>query len=270
MSTVIRTNTARKRVAQFVAVAALAFAQQLVAAEHLVQVMSNVFIPRNITIEAGDTIRFKNTRGGFHDVKADDGSWGRDPGANGWTFLHTFNTVGQDRAYCSVHSGPGRDVDLNMNMIITIVPKVIVGPTFEINQGISGAWFNPATSGQGILFDIEPNTEFIFGAIFTYDTAAAAKLGAPEHRWLTVQGNYSGDSAELPIFLTSGGVFDQPTATTTAPIGTATVTFNSCTEGSIDYVLNDPPLTGTIPLQRVIAGTEALCDQLATTAAGNN
>jgi len=138
------------------------------------------------------------------------------------------------------------------------------GPTFTINQGVAGAWFNAATSGQGVLFDIEPNTEFIFGAIFTYDTAAAAKLGAPEHRWLTVQGNYSGNSAELPIFVTSGGLFDQSTGTTTVPVGTATVTFSSCTEGSLAYILNDPPLSGTIPLQRVIAGTETLCEQLAT------
>ena len=231
-----------------------------------VSVRSNVFIPNNITIRAGDSLRFRNQGGGFHDVVADDGSWGLAlPSAAIWVLTHRFDDVGTEFAHCSVHSQAGRPIATNMNIQINIEPAVVEPPpSFAINQGISGAWFNPATSGQGILFDVEPNTSFIFGAIFTYETAAAAKLGSPDHRWLTVQGNYSGNSAQLPIFLTSGGVFDQPVATTTAPIGTATVSFTSCTEGSIAYVLNDPPLSGTIPLQRVIAGTEALCSQLAS------
>lgn len=268
MSIIGRTHSIRVRLAKIIGVAALIAAQHATAAIVDVQVRSNVFIPNDITVEAGDTIRFRNLGGGFHDVVADDGSWGLSQPSNfNWTFTHKFETVGTEFAHCTVHSQAGADISANMNMKIT----VIAGgppppPTFAINQGIAGAWFNPATSGQGILFDIEPNTEFIFGAIFTYETATAAKLGAPEHRWLTVQGNYSGNTAELPIFLTSGGVFDQPVATTTAPIGTATVTFNSCTEGSIAYVINDPPLTGTIPLQRVIAGTEGLCNQIATPA----
>ena len=239
------------------------------AAEISVGVRSNAFSPNEVTIEAGDTIRFFN-QGGLHDVVADDGTWRLPiPSANPWVFRHRFDNVGTEFAHCSVHSQPGRPIANNMNIKINIIEGT-PPPSFAINQGISGAWFNPATSGQGILFDVEPNTSFIFGAIFTYETAAAAKLGSPDHRWLTVQGNYTGNTAELPIFLTSGGVFDQPVATTTAPIGTATVSFTSCTEGSIAYVLNDPPLSGTIPLQRVIAGTEALCSQLATPGASSD
>ena len=146
------------------------------------------------------------------------------------------------------------------------------GAAFQINQGISGAWFNPETSGQGVLFDIEPSSNFIFGAIFTYETAAPAKLGAPEHRWLSVQGNYQGGFAQIPIFNTSGGAFDQPVATTTEAVGSATIRFQSCTAGTLEYVLNDPPLSGSIPLQRVISGTESLCEQLsgsAQSASGN-
>ena len=144
--------------------------------------------------------------------------------------------------------------------------EVSKGGAFSINQGISGAWFNPATSGQGVLFDIDPANTFLFGAIFTYEVSDARKLGAPEHRWLTLQGNYQGNQAQIPIFVTSGGIFDQPVATSTVPIGNATVTFDSCTSGTIAYALTDPPLTGTIPIVRVIPGTEVLCQQLLSTA----
>ncbi len=133
---------------------------------------------------------------------------------------------------------------------------------FQINQGVSGAWYNPETVGQGVLFDVEPTTGLLFGAIFTYETATANKLGAPEHRWLTVQGSYQGNQAQVPIFLTSGGVFDQPVGTTTAPVGSATISFDSCTAATLSYALTDPPLTGSIPLQRVIPGSETLCLQL--------
>ncbi len=140
---------------------------------------------------------------------------------------------------------------------------VALDDTFSINQGMAGAWFNPQTSGQGVLFDIEPQSRFAFAAIFTYESAVAAKLGAPEHRWLTLQGNYQGDTAQLQIFLTSGGVFDQPVPTTTVPIGTATVQFQSCQAARMDYRLDQPALSGSIDLQRVIPGSEALCEQLA-------
>lgn len=258
-----------RRITTLLALAAIGAAAPLQAEIIDISVRSNVFIPNDVTIKAGDSLRFRNQGGGFHDVVADDGTWGlAQPSTAPWVLTRRFDNVGVEFAHCSVHSQPGQPINqTNMNIKITIEPDdTPPPPSFAINQGLSGAWFNPATSGQGILFDIEPNTSFLFGAIFTYETATAAKLGAPEHRWLTVQGNYSGNAAQVPIFVTSGGVFDQPITTTTAPIGTATITFDSCTAASIAYVIDDPPLTGTIPLQRVIPGTEALCTQLATPA----
>jgi hypothetical protein len=52
-----------------------------------------------------------------------------------------------------------------------------------INAGHAGAWFNPDTSGQGQLIDVEPEEQFIFVAWFTYGEDSA--LG---QRWLTAQG----------------------------------------------------------------------------------
>ncbi len=228
----------------------------LAAAEVTVTLRNFAFEPNDITINVGDTVRFVN-QSGFHDVQADDGSFGNAAAGAPWEFTQTFDSVGEVFVHCSIHSAAGANIDTSMNARIDVVEA-----GFAINQGLSGAWFNPLTSGQGILFDIEPGEQFIFGAIFTYETATAAKLGAPEHRWLTVQGNYQGNTAQLPIFVTSGGVFDQPVPTNTVPIGNATVIFDSCTSATLGYELDDPPLSGLIRLQRVIPGTEALCQQL--------
>jgi plastocyanin len=222
------------------------------------------FSPNDVTINVGDTVRWVN-RGGFHDVKADDNSFSRAPANAPWTFERTFNAAATILYHCSVHSAPGVPINSGMNGRIVVNPAA---PTFSINQGIAGAWFNPATSGQGFLIDVEPASRFMFVAWFTYvpATSAAAKVGVPEHRWLSAQGNYTGGSAPLTVFQTSGGRFNSSQATTTVPVGTMTLTFTSCTAGTVQFNL-DEGLSGSIPIQRVIPGTELLCQTLSTSAA---
>jgi plastocyanin len=76
-----------------------------------------VFTPAVVTIQAGDSVRFTNT-GGFHDVKADDGSFrcsqgcdgeGGDgaPSGNPWSFVRTFSQPGTFLYHCEEHGGPG-------------------------------------------------------------------------------------------------------------------------------------------------------------------
>jgi plastocyanin len=224
------------------------------------------FTPNDITINAGDTVRWVNQQG-FHNVVADNGSFrSGNPASQPWTFERVFNQTGEVRYYCEVHSGPGQNINTAMNGRINVVAAA---PAFAINQGISGAWFNPATAGQGFLIDIRPSDQFIFIAWFTYEKAAGAvagdspKVGSSEQRWLTAQGNYSGGTANLPIFLTAGGAFNDPRTTTTTQVGTMAVNFTSCTAGSIAFTLTSDSLTGSIPIQRVIPGTESLCQMLA-------
>jgi len=79
------------------------------------------------------------------------------------------------------------------NMVIAEVRVAQVLSTFEINPGLSGAWFNPDTSGQGWLIDVierETGLEF-FVAWFTYDVNPPAAdeidgFGSRQHRWFTV------------------------------------------------------------------------------------
>ena len=86
------------------------------AVTHDVQVRNNIFIPAELTIEVGDTVRWTNTSG-FHDVTADDNSFGSER-SNSFVFERTFMDIAEILYYCSVHSSPGTN---GMNGLISVV-----------------------------------------------------------------------------------------------------------------------------------------------------
>lgn len=162
---------------------------------------------------------------------------------------------GDRRQDLVVSSAPLNRVDLVAGTVAS------AAPAFSIVQGVSGAWYNPATSGQGYLFDVRPSDRFFFAALFTYPQAAtpAPKLGSADQRWLTLQGTYADARATLSIFQTSGGAFDAARATSTTQVGSASVEFESCTRAIVTYSLPQDGLAGTQVLQRLLPGTESAC-----------
>ena len=115
----------------------------------------------------------------------------------------------------------------------------------------SAAWYDPATSGQGFAFEINPAVssapgwQALFGGWFTY-----APVGADQsqkgRRWYTLQGEVSWGYIELvlPAFLTgsdigiyetSGGMFATPNSPGTLisrrRVGTANVRFGTSSGG---------------------------------------
>ena len=142
---------------------------------------------------------------------------------------------------------------------------------FEINPAINDAWYNPATPGQGFLISVFPDIQQMFVAWFTYDIErppedVKAILGEPGHRWLTAQGSYNGDTAELTIYVTEGGVFDaaEPPANNDGiGDGTMTIEFADCAQGIVSYELTSPNVFGEIPIQRIVNDNAALCESLA-------
>lgn len=151
---------------------------------------------------------------------------------------------------------------------------VFVDPTLNvpslINPGFNDAWYNPATNGQGLLITVFPEIKQMFLAWFTFDTErppgdVTAMLGEPGHRWLTAQGPYEGDTANLTIFVTEGGVFDaaEPEATTDpAGDGTMTLEFSDCANGLVSYEITSLGISGEIPIQRIARDNVALCKTL--------
>jgi hypothetical protein len=131
------------------------------------------------------------------------------------------------------------------------------GQDFVLNVGLSGAWYNPQTPGQGLLIEVIPETGELFVGWFTFNDQPGLALGAEEHRWLTAQGPYSGSRAELVLYNTTGGVFNSDTLPTTEAVGEALLSFTDCGNARLTFDL-DGGLNGTIPLVRLTPG--GICD----------
>jgi hypothetical protein len=122
---------------------------------------------------------------------------------------------------------------------------------------LSGNWYDPATSGQGLAVEVNPNSRAFFAAWYTYAPNGAG-AGAPGQRWYTVQAPFVPGSRSIPvsIYETTGGVFDQPTAPSQASVlvGTGTMAFQSCSAATFSYSFtrgSSNGLSGTVTLSRV-------------------
>ena len=117
----------------------------------------------------------------------------------------------------------------------------------------TGAWFEPATAGQGLLFELNPVNRMLFGAWYTF-----AASGPADHRWYTLQlGDVDPTAtrlAAIPIFETTGGRFDRSETTSIRPVGEATLEFTGCSSGRLLYRFTVGEMagrSGEIPLTRV-------------------
>ncbi|MEJ2401618.1 MAG: hypothetical protein P8Y52_09520 [Xanthomonadales bacterium] len=146
---------------------------------------------------------------------------------------------------------------------------LLLGPSgeFIITEGVSGAWANTDTLGQGQFMEVYPDRNLLFAAWFTWDTTqpgsgAMANVGDSNHRWLTAQGGYEGDTATLDITLTRGGLFDDPTKATNEPdpVGTMTLRFLSCNEAVLTYELGE--LGRSFTINKLADDNNATCEML--------
>jgi hypothetical protein len=131
-------------------------------------------------------------------------------------------------------------------------------PATNADFALSGNWFDAATSGQGVVVDVNPVSPAVFLTWYTYAPAGQA-LGAAGQRWfVALLKPYVVGARQfvLPLFETTGGVFDQPTIPkpSSAPVGTATLTFASCTSAQLNFNFtggSSMGRSGTIALSRV-------------------
>lgn len=242
----------------------LLFAPAAYSAVHDVTVGNNFFSPNDLSIEVGDTVRWTKEGGGLHDVTADDFSWAS-PTSSSFVYERTFNSAGEILYHCTVHSAPGRSIDTSMNGRIEVVESM---GGFLINPAISDAWFQPATAGQGFFIIVWEGIGTVFLSWFTYDTErppddAQAALGEPGHRWLTAQGPFSGDTAELDVYLSRGGVFDSsdPPVEPAELVGTISITWTGCNAAQLVYDLPGLGLAGSIPIERIVLDKVPACEE---------
>jgi PKD repeat protein len=177
---------------------------------------------------------------------------------------HNFATAGTYSVSLAVTDDDGAGNSISRSVTVSEpAPDPIL-----INIGMMDAWSNPLTDGQGMLIIVWENIEFMFMAWFTFDTErppedVMAILGEPGHRWLTASGPYTGDTATLDVFLTSGGVFDSaepPAITDQEPIGTVTIKWTGCNAAVATYNIPSLGLMGDIPIERIVLSNVPLCE----------
>ena len=109
--------------------------------------------------------------------------------------------------------------------------------SFPITPGMTGNWFDPARNGEGFLIEIIGNTlaPQLLAYFFTYDDSG-------NQMWLSGIADVDGDTAVVPMTVTSGTVFGpgfDPDDVIREDWGTITFMFDSCIAGSAEYVSND-------------------------------
>jgi hypothetical protein len=126
---------------------------------------------------------------------------------------------------------------LQMQLVSADLP--LPTPALALSQaGLSGAWFDPLTSGQGLNITRIDRSPTIFAGWFTFE-AGNAPQNAAGQRWYSLQGDIRPDSAEtvqLGIFETVGGAFTLPfPAVTSRRVGTATLRLTACDHLTMSY-----------------------------------
>ena len=221
------------------------------AATHEVHVTGAFgFQPATVVIQPGDTVRWINNREGQHNVRADSGLFGNALG-NNWVYEASFANAGDFRYFCETHGGPGGQGMSGVVRVQSSTPAPDPEPGFVINEGVNGAWYNRATSGQGLLVEASSAVGVLTLAWFTWTREGG------DYDWLTGAGPFDGDTAVVDLVRSSGGRFDDPAPVQNAVVGTALLSFSSCGQALLSYTLQDPPASGEIPLTRILPAPAA-------------
>ncbi|MBX3726199.1 MAG: S8/S53 family peptidase [Xanthomonadales bacterium] len=134
---------------------------------------------------------------------------------------------------------------------------------------LSGNWYNPATGGQGLVFEFNPVNPAVFATWFTF--VPNGQGGGPEtQRWYSLQLDPSGYTPGtrvfhgIPIGQTTGGVFaGGAPLPSIIQVGTASLQVISCGYLILTYSFTagtNAGLSGSIPLQRLAGGIPPGCN----------
>jgi hypothetical protein len=129
------------------------------------------------------------------------------------------------------------------------------GARIDLQTGLTGTWYEPATGGQGFMVAVYGDTLYgqvtVLASWLTYDNIVG---GAERQRWYTLSGTVARGQTQvsMTIYQNTGGNFNAPPITTAIPVGTATLSFDSCTSGQLVYDFTDGSgRASTIPLSRL-------------------
>ena len=129
--------------------------------------------------------------------------------------------------------------------------------SFTITPGITGSWYDPERDGEGYNIEIVGSSldPQLLAYFYTYD-------GGGNQMWLVGAGPVNGDTAVVPVQVTSGPVFGDDydkDDVIREDWGTLTFKFSSCTAGSVMYNSNMGFGSGTVNFIRLTYVTGLTC-----------
>jgi plastocyanin len=189
------------------------------AADHVVTANPDLtFTPSSLTINAGDTITFKNA-GGFHNVVANNGSGslrcaaGCDGhGGNGapseanWSATVAFNAAGTFGYHCEIHVSDGMVGTVTVNAVTPPPPP----PTITIGGYLSGNWFMPSQGGgQGFQLEFTNANSDLVAIWFAFSPGGSTANDGSGQNWIYSQGAYdtTKNTVTVPAILLAGARF---------------------------------------------------------------
>ncbi len=195
------------------------------------------------------------------ELYAGTGADGQDDGPVAEATFSRPNGIGVHRPTGEIYITGSSDQDLNQIPIRRIAAADDTNDNdFIINPGLAGSWVDPAVDGQGVVLDFAVSDERFDAVLFwfTYDDQAPdvdselGGFGSRQSRWFTASGAVDGASVVMPIFRSSGGVFDDPRPVSTAAVGSMELEFFSCFEAVLSYQFTVPEeKIGSLSLQRI-------------------
>ncbi len=114
-----------------------------------VEIQNFAFVPQNLTVSLGTTVRWTNRDSAAHTVTSTAGAFDSGNMGRGATFTHTFNTLGEFPYICALHpSMTGKVVvAVGLALIHSLKDSAIYPPLVELKKGVAVQLFNTATDG---------------------------------------------------------------------------------------------------------------------------
>jgi plastocyanin len=216
------------------------------------------FLPKSLTIAAGDTVSFYHYSDfqilGPHNVAADDKSFRCACGCDGEGGDGNPTASGACFGFTRTFSKPGR-VGYRDEVSGAAGEIIIKADAFNIGAGMTGAWFDPAQGGHGLLLQVLPENQFL--------AAWLAFSPSGEQSWFMGVGTHAGNTATVTSV-------DQPTGGRWIPNfdasrivlsawGTLTFTFTDCNNGRVDFDSRTSYGSGSMTLRRLTAVAGVAC-----------
>ncbi len=135
--------------------------------------------------------------------------------------------------------------------------------SFDIDESITGSWFDQNNSGQGINIEILSGNRILV-YWYAYDS------GQP--LWLTGVGTYQGDTADIELSQFDGsefGINHRTNLVSSKVFGSLTISFDSCDTGNMVYNSTLGFGSGSINLNRLTVVSGLSCTDQSTPSSQN-